>query len=312
MQGAHCLVTGANGYIGRALVPALAERGYSLTMQFRPGSRPQSVTPGRHCQWDLNIRDWDVTLEGVDVLFHLAGIAHQRGDLSAYEVVNVDASVALATKAIAAGVRRLVFVSSVKAGRAEYDDSTGELLPLAESSNPYAQSKALAEAGLEACCQDADIELVIVRPALVYSENALGHLRWLRRWTRLHLPRPPPGGERSMIALADLVALLTQLGSAPLDGQTRLTVTDGERYSTRRLHSALCAAGAGQPWLPSPPAFAWKAACALLDGLRREPRGQSWARLTGDECYASSGFDALGFRPSLNFESSLGVSFDAS
>ncbi|EAQ96797.2 Nucleoside-diphosphate-sugar epimerase [Congregibacter litoralis KT71] len=306
----HCLVTGANGYIGRGLLSALFESGCSVSAQTRPGSPPLFLASGTHYQCDFGAGDWDLPLEGVDVLFHLAGIAHQQGDVGHYQAVNVDATLALANKALSAGVRRFVFISSVKAGAAERD-SEGELLPLAESRNPYAQSKALAEAGLEARCQGADTELIIVRPALVYSEDAPGHLRWLRRWTRLHLPAPPPGGERSMIALADLLALLTHLKNAPLREQTRVTVTDGERYSTRRLHKALCAAGQTQPWCPSPPALFWKAACALLDGIRGESRGSTWARMTGDECYPSSGLDALGFHPRLNFESSLGVSIDA-
>ncbi|MFK8043823.1 NAD-dependent epimerase/dehydratase family protein [Congregibacter sp.] len=309
----HCLVTGANGYIGQALLPALAERKYLLSMQCRSGavSALQRANASLF-ECDFSSDTWELPLQDVDVVVHLAGVAHQQGDIAVYQTVNVDASLALADRAIAAGVRRFVFVSSVKAETAEYDES-GVLLQVSEAKNPYAQSKAVAEEGLRQRFQGSDVTLVVLRPALVYSEGSLGHLRWLRRWANLHLPTPPEGGQRSMIALADLVRLLTLLVEFPLDDkQTFVTVTDGESYSTRRLHAALCTAVQRQPWLPSPPAFVWQVLGRILDTVRGEAPGRTWDRMTGDECYASKGLDVLGFSPSLSFESSLGVVADAS
>ncbi|WP_439105895.1 NAD-dependent epimerase/dehydratase family protein [Congregibacter sp.] len=303
----HCLVTGGNGYIGRALLPALAQQGYRLSAQGRPATVPVCHDPDvRFLESDFGAAHWELPLEGVDVLFHLAGIAHQQGSVDGYQAVNLDASLALARKAIAADVKRLVFVSTVKAAAAEYDES-GDLLPISKASSPYAQSKALAEEGLRRLCDNAALELVIVRPALVYGENVLGHLRWLRRWTALHLPAPPPGGERSMIALADLVRLLSGLAVSTLETPALFTATDGERYSTQRLHAALCEAMGRQPWLPTPPALVWRTLCRTLDTVRGETAGCTWDRMTADDYYRPEGLESLGFSPSLNFESSLRV-----
>lgn len=309
----HCLITGAEGYIGRALVPALAEAGHQLTAQRRPAAAPASeVAHVSTIDCDFAVSDWDLPLEGVDVVFHLAGVAHQQGKADLYQRINVDAAVTLAEKARRAGVTRFVFLSSVKAVLAQRSLSkeSDKLLPLVSANNPYAQSKALAEEELRKLCHDAKMELLIVRPALVYSEHALGHLRWLRRWTALHLPRPPSGGERSMVARADLTRLLVLLVAAPISDVSLLTVTDGQRYSTQRLHAALCVAMRRRPWLPSPPKAVWKGLSLIVDGVRGEALGRTWSRMTAEDCYPSSGLDSLDFMPTFDFETSLGVLSD--
>ncbi|MDP5054373.1 MAG: NAD-dependent epimerase/dehydratase family protein [Congregibacter sp.] len=320
----HCLVTGGSGYIGRALLPALAAQGYRLSAQCHRGSvsvfdamdgqvaGPQSPKAQVHTlRCDFSAGRAELGLDGVDVVFHLAGVAHQQAAADVYQRVNVDASLALAEKALAAGVKRFVFVSSVKAGNAEKDQND-DLVPVA---NPYAQSKALAEEGLRSRCRDSSLELIIVRPALVYGDQALGHLRWLRRWAQLHMPAPPAGGERSMIALDDLVRLLTLLAahSSPSSSPSPslLIATDNHSYSTRRLHAAFCAAMGRTPWIPSPPPPVWRGLCRVLDSLRGETPGRTWARLTGEERYRPTGLASLGFEPILSFEHSLGLSSHA-
>ena len=88
----------------------------------------------------------------------------------------------------------------------------------------------------------------------------------------------------------------------------RLTVTDGERYSARRLHEALCRAKGRTPLLPSPPAVVWRLCATLFDWLSGEARGATWERLAGSDCYRSEGLEALAFQPTLTFERSLGLS----
>jgi len=310
-MGVHCLITGADGYIGRALLPTLAAQGHQLSAQCRPGTLPAfDATNVRIRDCDFGIPDWELALDDVDVVFHLAGVAHQQGNEDVYQRINVDATVVLAEKAKAAGVRRFVFVSSVKAALAQRNELS-ELLPLSNVDNPYAQSKALAEEGLRESCEKAEMELLVVRPALVYSEHALGHLHWLRRWTELHLPKPPPGGERSMIALADLTRLLTLLAVAPVADLSLLTVTDGQRYSAQRLHAALCVATRRRPWLPSPPKIVWKGLSRLVDAARGEVPGRTWSRITAEDCYPACGMDTLEFVPAFDFETSCGAGSDA-
>ncbi|MEM1188626.1 MAG: NAD-dependent epimerase/dehydratase family protein [Pseudomonadota bacterium] len=295
----HCLVTGASGYIGEALVGALLKRDCRVTAHL--GRRPTPAPSDRRLLemhgelGDIGTR----SLQGVDCVFHLAAIAHQGAGAVAYRRVNVDASLALARRALEAGVARFVFFSSVKAALARS--------PAAEELD-YAASKALAEEQLAVLCREASMRLVIVRPALVYGGSEKGNLMLLDRWVRWHLPRPPVGGARSLIARSDVVDLaLRLLDSTEEETPSTVVLSDGEAYTTRRLHLALCRALDRHPWFPSPPLFAWRAACGLVDALRRAPRGASWRRLAGEELYSSKGLKQLGFVPRHSFESALGL-----
>jgi UDP-glucose 4-epimerase len=127
----------------------------------------------------------------------------------------------------------------------------------------------------------------------------------LRRWVEHRLPRPPAGGARSMIARADLVRLLVVLAGDTSPQPAPVIATDGEVYSTRRMHAALCRAVQRSPVLPSPPRAAWQFAASLRDRLQGLPAGSTWDRLVGDECYQSQGLVALGFSPQLTLEHSL-------
>lgn len=309
-------MTGAGGYVGRALLPALLAAG---------------ITPRAHASGDLSDPEILGALDfaGVDVVYHLAGIAHQQADAADYRRVNVDMSRQLAERALAAGVRRFVFLSSVKAigassagpandrpanDRSANDRSGGDNPRhesptndgLADAELDYALSKALAERALNAVCNGQSMELLVLRPALVYSADAPGHLGWLRRWASLRLPGPPQGGARSMVARDDLVRLLVLLATCDcLAGP--LTLTDGERYSTARIHAAFVRRLERSPLLPALPRPFWKMLAGFADRARGEPSGTHWGRLVDDDLYPSEGLDTLGFSPSLTFERCLGL-----
>lgn len=287
----RCLVTGASGYIGTALCTALRGDGHEVLAQvFRAQAAPGLQAVYR-C--DLSeglthaaLRD---ALHGVECVFHLAGIAHQRASLADYQSLNVDATQGLAQAALAAGVSRFVFMSSVKA----------------RAASPYGASKARAEALLQALSRNAEMDLVILRPALVYGAEARGQLAWLRRWVQLRLPELPRGGERSMICCDDLVQLCLRLLRCKHKGLRQLVVTDGQRYSVRRLQRALVAALGRTPLLPAPPRFCWRAAARAVDALRGEAAGSLWGRVQDDELFAAQGLEALDFVPTWDFESWL-------
>jgi nucleoside-diphosphate-sugar epimerase len=311
----HCLVTGASGYLGKALVPALARRGHRLSLQLHRGPLPQlephhqdpqapEVRAATLLRCDFASDAGRLPLDGVDVLFHLAGIAHQRADPASYEQINVEASLILARRALAAGVKRFVFVSSVKAAGAE--PSSGSNNP-APGVSDYARSKASAESGLRSICRGTGMELVILRPALIYSPDALGHLQWLRRWALLRLPAPPAGAGRSMVARDDVVRLLLELTDPARNVPPLITLTDGELYSTRRIYEAFCRALGRRRILPSPPLVVWRTAAAAFDRLRGDPPGALWERLQGEERYTATGLEDLGFHPVLRLEDCLGV-----
>ncbi|MFT7288630.1 MAG: UDP-glucose 4-epimerase, partial [Halieaceae bacterium] len=281
----HCLVTGASGYIGAVLVPALRAEGHCVTAHTNTRAAPSEANFS--LVGELDSAALLAALDGVDAVIHMAAIAHQRSTAAAYQRINVDATLGLAQHSAHCGVKRFIFLSSVKAataqGRAERGVAAGsELRPM-----DYAGSKWAAEKGLQALCEGASMSLGIVRPALVYGPGALGHLAWLRRWVNARMPAPPVGGGRAMIARTDLVALLVRLLQAE-SGPHPVTLTDGEHYSVRRLHTALCRGLGRQPLLPSPPATLWHLSADALDLLRGEPRGSTWERLAASEPCKSS------------------------
>ncbi len=299
----HCLVTGATGYIGTALCEALRHRGDTLSAYSRSGATLPDGTPTTA----LDLQDHRLglaDLRGVDVVFHLAGIAHQQAPASLYEEVNTQATLALADACLCAGVNHLVFLSSVKAmGRAGSDAPRTES-DCSTPTDPYGRSKLAAEEGLREACRDR-LALTIIRPSLVYSDGAKGNLALLEQWVQRRLPRPPAGGSRSMIARDDLVELLCRLSErSGVDTRTWIA-TDGRGYSTRDIYDLLRAAhglGPGHAWCPR---WLWRSGAAVLDLLR--PGVEShWDKLFAAELYSN---DALlrdtDWRPRLSLSDVL-------
>jgi nucleoside-diphosphate-sugar epimerase len=301
-----CLVSGATGFIGRHLCQQLADRGDTVIALSRSGSPLPDGTPT--LARDLAAGDLEPgLLQGVEVVFHLAGIAHQQAGPDAYRQVNHLATLALARTAEAAGVRCFLFLSSVKAmgpSPGEAERSEQDCLP---PGDPYGRSKWQAECGLREELANSAMSVVILRPTLVYGAGAKGNLQLLAKAVRFGLPRPPARGGRSMIACEDLVALLLCLADHPPRGVHTWIVCDGQRYTSRYLHDLLrrsMGRGVGTAWLP---AWAWRLGTSLLDRLRSGPGEPTWDKLFGTELYSNQAvLAATGWRPTLTLEASLG------
>lgn len=250
----------------------------------------------------------DDLLHGVDIVFHLAGIAHRGADPGEHEAVNHRATLRLARQASAAGVGCFVFLSSVKAMgppsspgvRAEHD--------LAEPGDAYGSSKRQAELDLLREFEGAPMSVVIIRPTLVYGPGAKGNLRQLARAVRWGLPRPPAGGRRSMVALDDLVDLLCLIArTPPVDGSYTWIACGPGSYSTRDLYDLLRQAldrGRGRAWLPR---WAWVAAAGLVDTLGGQPAGFTYERLFGEELYSNAAVrDGTAWQPGTRLEDVIG------
>lgn len=279
-------MSGATGFIGRDLCRQLLERGDEVIALSKGGAPLASGAPT--IALDLaGAMPRPQMLEGVDVVFHLAGIAHQNAQASAYRELNELATLQLARLSAAAGVACFVFLSSVKAMGAAADDSERAEPDGGAPADPYGWSKWSAENALQAEFAHGPMAVVILRPALVYGPAAKGNLALLARGVRAGLPRPPPLGARSMVALADLVELLGIVPADARPGVQTWIVTDGQRYSTRYIYDQLRLAagmGVGHAWLPTP---AWRLAAALLD-LRGGRRVEStFAKLFGTELYSN-------------------------
>ena len=301
-----CLVSGATGFIGRLLCQQLADRGDTVIPLSRSGSPLPDGTPT--LARDLAAGDLEPDLlRGVEVVFHLAGIAHQRAGPEAYRQVNHLATLALARAAEAAGVRCFVFLSSVKAMGPPPGDAQRSEEDCRPPADDYGRSKWRAECGLREAFANSAMAVVILRPALVYGQGAKGNIDLLAKAVRLGLPRPPDLGGRSMIAREDLVALLLHVADHPPPGVHTWIASDGRCYSSRYLYDLLRRSAGrrvGTDWLP---AWGWRLAAAALDRLRPHPGESTWDKLFGTELYSNRAvLAATGWRPTLTLEASLG------
>ncbi len=236
----RALVTGANGFVGRALCPHLVALEHEVVPVVR---QPGGVVAERIVHDEAS---WKAALEGCDTVIHLAARAHimhdsARDSLQRFRANNVDPTMELATLAVAAGVRRVVFMSSIKVNGEETvpglrfrpDDP-----PCPK--DPYAISKWEAEQGLLEIAQRTDLEVVIIRPPLVYGPGVKGNFASLIKWVKNGVPLPLGAvqNHRSMIALENLVsftALCADIDASPnAKGQVFL-VSDGEDVSTAEL-----------------------------------------------------------------------------
>ncbi|MFV0478132.1 MAG: NAD-dependent epimerase/dehydratase family protein [Parahaliea sp.] len=279
----QCLVTGATGFIGSALCAQLRQTDIHLIAVSRSGA--DLPIGGSSRAMDLN-QPGD--LRGIDVVCHLAGIAHQKADADNYQRVNTQATLNLARAAKQAGVRCFIFLSSVKAMGPQQDDKPREEGEVYPAQDPYGRSKWEAEKGLRILCADGAMDLIILRPCLVYGPSPKGNLRWLVRSAELGLPRPPQGGRRSLIGLNDLARLLSALVQQWPPGIHTWNVTDSCDYAACDLYDQLRSAlGHTTParYLPS---TIWQLACTGLDLLRRQPRGASYGKLFEGERYSNA------------------------
>lgn len=267
------LVTGASGFVGQATLPVLAGAGWRVRAAARHRAR-RSLAAG--VDWvevgDItDAPDWPSLLEGVDAVVHLAGRAHMLNDgaadpLAAYRQANVYASEQLALSAAQAGVRRLVFVSSVKAaGESSSGSALCEEDPV-RPEDPYGISKREAELRLLQIGTDSGLEIVILRPPLVYGPGVRANFLRLMRWVDRGIPLPfgAVGNRRSMIYVGNLADALRACVASPGAAGETFFVSDGEDLSTPELIRRLAKALDRPARLISVPSAWLKGALAML------------------------------------------------
>jgi len=244
------LITGATGFVGRALCSRLAADG----CHFVPASRAEgNLIWGRlHAVGSIDgLTSWKSALKDCSVVVHLAGRVHVMKDdaadpLALYREVNVQGTLNLARQAAAAGVRRFVFLSSLKVlGEASVlgqpFSAENDVCPI----DPYGVSKLEAESALRLLASETGMEIVIIRPPLVYGPGVRANFDLLMRAVARGIPLPLGSieNQRSLVALDNLVDLILICLTHPRAANQIFMVSDGEDLSTpdlvRRMAKAM-------------------------------------------------------------------------
>lgn len=252
------LVTGATGFIGEFLLNKLSQRpGFSASGTTRVGNTTKkSHTPLIPVGSISEETNWSEALRDVHTVIHLAARAHVLGDqsndpLSEFRRVNVEGALRLAHQAITAGVKRFIFISSIGV-----NGSHTSTQPFSESTPTtphahYARSKLEAEEKLRALVQGSTMELVIIRPPLVYAAHAPGNFGRLLKLVKSGLPLPfgATSNLRSMISLENLADFIILCIDHPAAANQLFLISDGVEISTPAMVKALAAGMGRRPYL---------------------------------------------------------------
>ncbi len=268
------LLTGASGFVGRAVqARLLAESAHTLRSAMR--QLPVDVPT------DLDVcaaptlgasADWRLPLSGIEVVVHCAARVHVMSEeapnpLAEFRRANVEGTLCLARQAVEAGVRRFVFVSSIKVngestspGRPYCAESTPEPM------DPYGISKLEAEAGLRELAKETGLEVVIIRPPLVYGPGVKANFLSMIRWLSKGVPLPLGAicNSRSLVALDNLVDLIATCIEHPSAANQTFLVSDGEDLSTTELLRRMALALGKPAWLLPVPVWLLEAGAGLL------------------------------------------------
>lgn len=263
------LVTGATGFIGAALVPALQGRGWRVRAAVRTSGRSHADEESLVGSLG-DLFDWEPALGGVDRVVHLAARAHVLQDretdpLAAFRKTNVVGTMRFAEQAAAAGVKRFVFISSIGVNGNRSDRPfTEDDAPM--PSEPYAVSKLEAEQALRELATKSGMELVVIRPPLVYGPSAPGNFgRLLEVVARSTvLPLGAIHNRRTLVGLDNLVDLIATCLEHPAAAGEIFLAGDDEDLSTTDLLRRLAAALGVRARLLPLPASMLEAGAALL------------------------------------------------
>ncbi len=238
------LVTGANGFIGSQLIPQLIQSDNQVLAAVRNQLKDFKNPLVQVLKIELAEQfDWSDSLVDVDAVIHLAARVHVMNDnssnpLSEFRRVNRDATIKLAQQAAKAGVKRLIFLSTIKVN----GESTSGRLPFSEEdvcnpTDPYAISKLEAEQGLMQIARNTDMEVVIIRPPLIYGPGVKGNFASMIRWVGRGLPFPfgAVKNRRSLLALENLVSFIICSIDHPKAANQVFVLSDGEDISTSEL-----------------------------------------------------------------------------
>jgi nucleoside-diphosphate-sugar epimerase len=237
------LVTGASGFVGRMLCAELLRHGHAVHAALRdPANFSLAACDTVKISGIDTDTDWTDALHGVDVVIHLAARVHVMKDVSAdplteFRKVNLHGTENLARQAARVGVKRLVYVSSIKVNGEQTDTVPFSELDTPNPQDPYGMSKWEAEQALHRVARETGLEVVIVRPPLVYGPGVKGNFISLFAAISKGLPLPLAGADnaRSLVYVGNLVDALIACATHPAAAGKTYLVSDGADVSTATL-----------------------------------------------------------------------------
>ncbi|MHB1360829.1 MAG: NAD-dependent epimerase/dehydratase family protein [Rhodocyclaceae bacterium] len=301
------LITGATGFIGHRLLQT-GDRGLVRNAAAIPGAMRGDL---------LDPASLALACAGIETVFHCAGYAHAftSSDPDAHGRINFEGTRNLLTAAGAAGVKRFVFLSSVKAMAEPGDECVDEDWP-GEPVTPYGRAKRAAEALVLEAGAKFGMHVVNLRLAMVYGRGGRGNLERMARGIRAGWfpPLPETGNRRSLVHVDDVVAALRLVAETPAANGRTYIVADPRAYSGREIYDAIRAASAagavphaGHSISPTP-TFRWSVPAGVLRAAGRlnGRLGEIVDRLIGSACYSPARIEReLGWRAKVGLEAGL-------
>lgn len=306
----NILITGANGFVGQSLVNnLLSNKKYKVIAGVRKFPLKQL-----NCEYRIinNLEDKTIStnvFEDIDVVIHTAARVHVMDDKSAdplteFRKVNVEGTLNLARQAIKGGVKRFIFISSIKVN----GEGTKIGKPYTEDSkpnpiDPYGISKYEAEQGLLTLAETTSLEVVIIRPTLVYGENVKGNFHSLMKWTYKGVPLPIGGIKhnlRSLVSVDNLVDfIVTCIGHKDAKNEIFLISDDDDISTAGLLEEISKGLGVKNKAVNIPPKLINKAASAV-------GKSSVAQRLSGSlQVDISKAKTLLGWRPKYSTSESI-------
>jgi len=255
----NVFVTGASGFVGHALIDKmLTNSDYKIFAAVRK-LVPDFSSAVEQWKYDgiSSTTDWNIALQGIDFIIHTAARVHIMSDtvhdpLEEFRAVNTIGTLNLARQAANSGVKRFVYLSSIKVN----GESTQLGMPFTEDdkfipSDPYALSKYEAELGLLKLAKKTQMEIVIIRPPLVYGPDVKANFLSMMKWLNKSIPLPFGAiyNKRSLVALDNLVDLILTCIDHPEAANQVFLVSDGEDLSITELLNRVASALGKKPKL---------------------------------------------------------------
>ena len=298
------LVTGGSGFIGARLLVLLAHYKYKIRLLSRSANLNYETII---CDFEREPIPQDA-LKSVDIVFHLAGCAHDMRNAvnieHIYNKINIDATVELAQLAVKNKVKIFIFVSSVKAGNVNED--CAKTSSINASSGVYGKTKREAELKLLAIGRKSVMKVVIIRSALVYGPKMKGNLYSMllaikKGWFP---PLPEVNNQRSMIHVDDLVKAILLVATDKRAHDKIFVATDGVAYSSRNIYESMCIALNKKPYKWSVPRVLFDIFAFISKNIRYKID-----KLLGDDYHCSKKLQALGFKAKWSLKEMNETSF---